>query len=49
MDAKLQMMMAALVGDANTGPLTTSRNPLKQKFYRGTEADKPKGADAEKA
>lgn len=47
MDAKLQMMMAAIVADANTGPLTTSRNPLKQKFYRGSDADKPKGDPAE--
>jgi 3'-5' exoribonuclease len=41
MDAKLQMMLAALTTDASPGPLTTSRNPLKQKFYRGAgEADK---------
>jgi 3'-5' exoribonuclease len=36
MDAKLQMMVCALVADAKTGPLTTTRNPLKQKFYRGS-------------
>ncbi|HYO23649.1 MAG TPA: HD domain-containing protein [Lacipirellulaceae bacterium] len=41
MDAKLQMMMGAIVGDATVGPLTTSRNALKQKFYRGAcAADK---------
>jgi 3'-5' exoribonuclease len=38
LDAKLQMMVGALAADANSGPLTTSRNPLKQKFYRGTAA-----------
>jgi 3'-5' exoribonuclease len=48
MDAKLQMMLAALTGDASPGPLTTSRNPLKQKFYRGAgEADKAIGRDGE--
>ncbi len=36
MDAKLQMMVAALIGDASAGPITTTRNPLKQKFYRGS-------------
>jgi len=35
LDAKLQMMACALIADANVGPLTTSRNPLKQKFFRG--------------
>lgn len=37
LDAKLQMMVCALAADANSGPLTSSRNPLKQKFYRGSE------------
>jgi hypothetical protein len=41
MDAKLQMMLCALAADSHTGPLTTSRNPLKQQFYRGAcAADK---------
>jgi 3'-5' exoribonuclease len=35
-DAKLHMMCAALSEDAPAGPLTTNRNPLKQRFYRGT-------------
>jgi 3'-5' exoribonuclease len=35
MDAKLHMMACALAGDAASGPLTSTRNPLKQKFYRG--------------
>jgi 3'-5' exoribonuclease len=40
MDAKLQMMVGAYAADAKSGPLTTNRNPLKQKFYRGTEGQK---------
>jgi 3'-5' exoribonuclease len=41
MDAKLQMMVGAFAADSQTGPLTTNRNPLKQKFYRGAcAADK---------
>ena len=35
MDAKLQMMVEALEQDAGDGLLTTSRNPLKQRLYRG--------------
>jgi 3'-5' exoribonuclease len=50
MDAKLQMMICALVADAKSGPLTTNRNPLKQKFYRGTlgagESNGAEGGDA---
>lgn len=46
MDAKLQMMIAALIADAKNGPLTTTRNPLKQKFYRGAcAADKAIASD----
>ncbi|HMP06647.1 MAG TPA: HD domain-containing protein [Lacipirellulaceae bacterium] len=41
MDAKLQMMAAALGEDAASGPLTSSRNALRQRFYRGAcAADK---------
>ena len=35
MDAKYHMMYAALRDDTNAGPLTSSRNPLRQKIYRG--------------
>ena len=35
MDAKLQMMMAALAEDKTEGPLTSSRNPLRQRIFRG--------------
>jgi len=34
-DAKLQMMMAAIASEQGNGPLTSSRNPLKQQLYRG--------------
>jgi hypothetical protein len=34
-DAKLQMMMAAIVSEQTGGVLTSSRNPLKQRLYRG--------------
>jgi 3'-5' exoribonuclease len=34
-DAKLQMMMSALVSEQGNGPLTSSRNPLRQRLYRG--------------
>jgi 3'-5' exoribonuclease len=34
-DAKLQMMMSALVSEQGSGPLTSSRNPLRQRLYRG--------------
>lgn len=33
-DAKLQMMMAAIASELS-GPLTSSRNPLRQRLYRG--------------
>ncbi|NOY42842.1 MAG: HD domain-containing protein [Planctomycetes bacterium] len=39
LDAKLQMMVATLADDTTEGPLTSSRNPLRQKIYRGGEAD----------
>jgi 3'-5' exoribonuclease len=35
-DAKLQMMMSAIVSEQNNGPLTSSRNPLRQRLYRGS-------------
>lgn len=34
-DAKLQMMMAAIVSEPGDAPLTSSRNPLRQRLYRG--------------
>ncbi len=34
-DAKLQMMIAALADDPTEGPFTSSRNPLRQRIYRG--------------
>ena len=37
MDAKYHMMYAALRDDTHDGPLTSSRNPLRQKIYRGGE------------
>jgi 3'-5' exoribonuclease len=39
-DAKLQMMIMALADDATDGPLTSSRNPLHQRIYRGGDAGK---------
>ncbi|MCG8449374.1 MAG: HD domain-containing protein [Pirellulales bacterium] len=35
LDAKLQMMVAALTDDATEGPFTSSRNPMRQRIYRG--------------
>jgi 3'-5' exoribonuclease len=35
MDAKLQMMMATLATEPHSGPLTSSKNPLRQRIYRG--------------
>lgn len=35
-DAKFQMMLIALADDATEGPLTSSRNPMHQRIYRGT-------------
>jgi 3'-5' exoribonuclease len=34
-DAKFQMMIAALADDATEGPLTSGRNPLRTRIYRG--------------
>jgi len=34
-DAKLQMMFETLMTDGGTGPMTGSRNPLRQRLYRG--------------
>lgn len=34
-DAKFQMMLLALADDATEGPLTSSRNPMHQRIYRG--------------
>ncbi|NOY29065.1 MAG: HD domain-containing protein [Planctomycetes bacterium] len=36
LDAKLEMMVAALADDATDGPLTSSRNALHQRIYRGS-------------
>jgi 3'-5' exoribonuclease len=35
LDAKLQMMCAALADDASDGPVTSGKNPLHQKVFRG--------------
>lgn len=35
LDAKLQMMVAALTDDTTEGPVTSKRNPLYQQVYRG--------------
>jgi len=46
-DAKYQMMLLALAGDATEGPLTSSRNSLHQRIYRGGSESveaKPAGA-----
>jgi 3'-5' exoribonuclease len=34
-DAKVMMMMTAIVAEQGGGPLTSSRNPLRQRLYRG--------------
>ena len=34
-DAKYQMMAAILRDDANDGPVTSQKNPLFQKVYKG--------------
>ncbi len=39
-DAKFQMMLLALADDATDGPLTSSRNPMRQRIYRGGDASK---------
>lgn len=38
-DAKFQMMLLALTDDATEGPLTSSRNPMHQRIYRGEAAE----------
>jgi len=38
-DAKFQMMLLALADDTTDGPLTSSRNPLQQRIYRGGETN----------
>jgi hypothetical protein len=46
-DAKLNRIMAAIAGEQKNGPLTSSRNPLRQRLYRGPlngEAQKRAGA-----
>jgi len=40
-DAKLQMMVAALVEDAGEGPVTSSRNARRQRLYRGGGVESP--------
>jgi 3'-5' exoribonuclease len=35
MDAKLQMMMSTLASEPHSGPLTSNKNPLRQRIYRG--------------
>jgi 3'-5' exoribonuclease len=40
-DAKLQMMMAAIVSEPGDAAVTSNRNPLRQKLYRG----QPNGTD----
>jgi len=35
LDAKLNMFATALATDANTGPVTSSKNPLRQHVFRG--------------
>ncbi len=45
-DAKLQMMMAAIASE-QSGPLTSSRNPLRQRLYRGALLVAEPGAGVE--
>ncbi|MBX7169084.1 MAG: HD domain-containing protein [Pirellulales bacterium] len=35
LDAKYQMLYRALADESGTGPITSSRNPMNQPFYRG--------------
>ncbi len=37
-DAKFQIMLNALADDATEGPLTSARNPLRERIYRGGES-----------
>ena len=39
-DAKLQMMLEAMAADPTEGPMTSNRNPLRQKIYRGEQTGK---------
>jgi len=39
LDAKLQMMYLTLADDTTEGPMTSSRNALRQKIYRGGESE----------
>jgi len=41
-DAKFQMMLLALADDATDGPLTSNRNSMRQRIYRGGEANEDK-------
>ncbi len=36
-DAKYQMMATILRDDPNPGPMTSKKNPLHQKIYRGEQ------------
>ena len=45
-DAKLFMMVFALAHDPTPGFLTTSRNPLKQRLYRGAVDGEPRESSA---
>jgi hypothetical protein len=38
LDAKLHMMCAALAAHTDAAPLTSTKNPLRQRFYRGDTA-----------
>ena len=40
LDAKYQMMVAILREDTNPGPVTSKKNALYQKVYRGDESDR---------
>ncbi len=42
MDAKYQMMVAILGDHTGESPMTTAKNPLRQKIYRGSGAAGPK-------
>ncbi len=44
-DAKLAMMAAALEEDATDGPLTSGRNPLRTRIYRGERAENLESGD----
>jgi 3'-5' exoribonuclease len=47
LDAKLQMVVEALAQDRSEGHMTTSRNPLKQRLYRGTTPPSEEAATAD--